>query len=105
MLFSKGALSHYIPYYIVMFWVLTAAGYCLVYFLPKRGVMNFVNAFMVAKFGKMIIYLLLLAIVYLLNIEKDKMFAVAYFVIFILYLIFDTITLNSLAKKNNNKSK
>jgi hypothetical protein len=83
-----------------MFWVLTAAGYCMVYFLPKRGTMNFVNAFMIAKFGKMIIYLAVLVAVCLLDVETGNTFIISYFIIFVLYLIFDTITLNSLAKKN-----
>ena len=100
MLFANGKLSPRIPYYVVMFWSLTAAGYCMVYYLPKRGTMNFVNAFMIAKFAKMIIYLAVLAIVYLLDIETNKTFVLSYFIIFVLYLIFDTITLNSLAKKN-----
>jgi hypothetical protein len=98
-MFAKGALSPRIPYYVVMFWALTAVGYCMVYFLPKRGTMNFVNAFMIAKFGKMIIYLAVLVAVCLLDVEKDNSFIISYFVLFVLYLIFDTITLNSLAKK------
>ncbi|MDR1006366.1 MAG: hypothetical protein LBL74_05840 [Bacteroidales bacterium] len=100
MFFTKGLLSPRIPYYIVMFWLLTGGGYCLLYFLPKNGSMNFVNTFMIVKFGKIIIYLGVLAIAYLLDIEKGRSFALLYFAIFILYLIFDTITLNSLVKKN-----
>jgi hypothetical protein len=100
MLYTKGMLSPNLPYYIVMFWALTAVGYCLIYFIPKRKTMNFVNIVMIVKFGKMIIYIGVLSIVYLSKIETDKMFVVSYLIIFVLYLIFDTITLYSLAKKS-----
>jgi hypothetical protein len=105
MLFFKGTLSPHLPYYIVMFWTLTAVGYCLVYFLPQKNIMNFENIFMLAKFGKMLIYIAVLTFVYMFEIENGKSFTISYLILFMLYLIFDTITLNVLAKKKNNKSK
>lgn len=95
-------LSENLPYYIVMFYVFTAFSYV---FLYKNRKTNFVPTFMITKILKFIVYLFALVIVFLLDIETNVKFAVSYCVIFFLFLIFDTITINQLSKRQVEEEK
>ena len=95
-------LSENLPYYIVMFYVFTAFSYV---FLYKNRKTNFVPTFMITKILKFIVYLFALVIVFLLDIETNVKFAVSYCVIFFLFLIFDTITINQLSRRQVEEEK
>jgi FlaA1/EpsC-like NDP-sugar epimerase len=95
-------LSENLPYYIVMFYVFTAFSYV---FLYKNRKTNFVPTFMITKILKFIVYLFALVIVFLLDIETNVKFAVSYCIIFFLFLIFDTITINQLSKRQVEEEK
>lgn len=95
-------LSENLPYYIVMFYVFTALCYV---FLYKNRKTNFVPTFMITKVLKFIVYLFALVIVFLLDIETNVKFAVSYCVIFFLFLIFDTITINQLSRRQVEEEK
>ena len=95
-------LSENLPYYIVMFYVFTAFSYI---FLYKNRKTNFVPTFMITKILKFIVYLFALVIVFLLDIETNVKFAVSYCIIFFLFLIFDTITINQLSRRQVEEEK
>jgi FlaA1/EpsC-like NDP-sugar epimerase len=95
-------LSENLPYYIVMFYVFTAFSYV---FLYKNRKTNFVPTFMITKILKFIVYLFALVIVFLLDIETNVKFAVSYCIIFFLFLIFDTITINQLSRRQVEEEK
>lgn len=95
-------LSENLPYYIVMFYVCTALCYV---FLYKNRKTNFVPTFMITKILKFIVYLFALVIVFLLDIETNVKFAVSYCIIFFLFLIFDTITINQLSRRQVEEEK
>lgn len=95
-------LSENLPYYIVMFYVCTAFSYV---FLYKNRKTNFVPTFMITKILKFIVYLFALVIVFLLDIETNVKFAVSYCIIFFLFLIFDTITINQLSRRQVEEEK
>lgn len=95
-------LSEDLPYYIVMFYVFTAFSYV---FLYKNRKTNFVPTFMITKILKFIVYLFALVIVFLLDIETNVKFAVSYCIIFFLFLIFDTITINQLSRRQVEEEK
>lgn len=95
-------LSENLPYYIVMFYVFTAFSYV---FLYKNRKTNFVPIFMITKILKFIVYLFALVIVFLLDIETNVKFAVSYCIIFFLFLIFDTITINQLSRRQVEEEK
>ncbi|MEE0268123.1 MAG: hypothetical protein UD103_09120 [Bacteroidales bacterium] len=95
-------LSENLPYYIVMFYVFTAFSYV---FLYKNRKTNFVPTFMISKILKFIVYLFALVIVFLLDIETNVKFAVSYCIIFFLFLIFDTITINQLSRRQVEEEK
>ena len=95
-------LSENLPYYIVMFYVFTAFSYV---FLYKNRKTNFVPTFMITKILKFIVYLFALVIVFLLDLETNVKFAVSYCIIFFLFLIFDTITINQLSRRQVDEEK
>lgn len=99
MFVPRDFITRITPYYILMFYIITLAGYACVYFIPKNGTMRFENVFLMVKIIKFLIYLVVLVVVMLGGIEKNAKFAVAYLSLFIIYQVFDTITLTKLVKK------
>ena len=101
----KEFFSENIPYYVIIFYVMTALSYAGLFYLPKKTKMNFVHLFLITKVLKFIVYLCVLVIVFLFNIETNVKFAISYFALFLLFLIFDTITTNSLSRREAEKEK
>ncbi len=95
-------LSEDLPYYIVMFYVVTAISFVVLY---KKRKTNFVPTFMLTKIIKFLTYIFVLILVFLLDIETNIKFAVSYCIIFFLFLIFDTITISQLSRKEVEESK
>ncbi len=92
-----------VPSYIMMFYLVTTLGYCFLYYNKKKAKMRFEQAYMLTKTIKFLIYIAVLAIVLLCNIEKNVKFAVAYLLLFVFYQIFDTVTILQLSKESDNK--
>ena len=88
-------LSENLPYYIIMFYITTLLCYV---FLYKNRKTNFVPTFMITKILKFIVYIFVLIIVLLLDVETNVKFAVSYLVINFLFIAFDTITINQLSR-------
>ena len=95
-------LSSNLPYYIVMFYLITMLCYV---FLYKNRKTNFVPTFMITKILKFLVYIFVMVIVLLLDIETNVKFAVSYLIISFLFIIFDTITINQLSRKTVEESK
>ncbi|MBO7277050.1 MAG: hypothetical protein J6U84_03710 [Bacteroidales bacterium] len=95
-------LSEDLPYYIVMFYVVTAISFVVLY---KKRKTNFVPTFMLTKIIKFLTYIFVLILVFLLDIETNIKFAVSYCIIFFLFLVFDTITISQLSRKEVEESK
>ncbi len=95
-------LSENLPYYIVMFYIMTALCYV---FLYKNRKTNFVPTFMITKILKFLVYIFVLVIVLLLDIETNVKFAVSYLIISFLFIVFDTITINQLSRKQVEEEK
>lgn len=95
-------LSSNLPYYIVMFYLVTALCYV---FLYRNRKTNFVPTFMITKILKFLVYLFVLVILFFMDIETNVKFAVSYCIIFFLFLIFDTITINQLSRREAEESK
>ncbi len=88
-----------------MFYLCTALSYLALYFLPRKGKMKFMTVFMVCKLSKFVIYLGVLAVVLLLDIESNAKFAISYCVLFALFLVFDTISSSKLSKREAAREK
>lgn len=97
--FLKNYISPNLPYYIVIFYLCTGIGFFLNYFLVKGKKMKFENIFMLTKFGKLFIYIIVFLIVLFLKKENIIPFTILYLILYTLYLIFDTITLKNFSKK------
>jgi hypothetical protein len=67
-------------------------------FLYKNRKTNFVPTFMITKILKFLVYIFVLVILLLLNVETNVKFAVSYLVINFLFIAFDTITINQLSR-------
>lgn len=95
-------LSSNLPYYIIMFYLTTMLCYV---FLYKNRKTNFVPTFMITKILKFLVYIFVMVIVLLLEVETNVKFAVSYLIISFLFIIFDTITINQLSRKTVEESK
>ncbi len=95
-------LSSNLPYYIIMFYLTTMLCYV---FLYKNRKTNFVSTFMITKILKFLVYIFVMVIVLLLEVETNVKFAVSYLIISFLFIIFDTITINQLSRKTVEESK
>lgn len=96
---SKDWIFDSIPYLIILFYSITGISYTLIYLTQKSKKMRFENIFMITKFSKLLIYIIVLIVAILLPVTNIKAFLSSYAILYILYTIFDTITLNQLAKK------
>ncbi|MFA7081709.1 MAG: hypothetical protein WC135_03765 [Bacteroidales bacterium] len=101
MLFFRNNISTNTPYYIVLFYLCTAIGYALTYISVNKKTMKFEHIFMLVKFGKLFIYLIVFLAIIMLEEEKEKImpFVISYLGLYALYLIFDTITYKNFSKK------
>lgn len=99
----KDFLSVYIPYYILMFFFVTFLSYGFMYYAPTKMKLKFEQAFLITRFSKMLIYISVLVIVLLAHIEKNIKFAVAYMILFLVYQVFDVITVKHLSKNNKKQ--
>lgn len=95
-------LSENLPYYIVLFYVMTALCYV---FLYKNRKTNFVPTFMITKILKFLVYIFVLIILLLLEVETNVKFAVSYVVICFSFIVFDTITINQLSRREAKEEK
>lgn len=99
MLFLRNKISMNLPYYIVLFYICTAIGYTLTYYSINKKSMRFENIFMLVKFGKLFIYIIVFSVIILSNTENTIPFVISYLLLYALYLIFDTITFKNFSKK------
>ena len=88
-----------LPYYIVLFYICTAIGYTLTYYSINKKSMRFENIFMLVKFGKLFIYIIVFSVIILSETESTIPFVISYLLLYALYLIFDTITFKNFSKK------
>ncbi len=97
----KEYLSINTPYYILMFYLVTFASYSFMYYAPKKFKLKFEQAFLITKLIKMFIYVAILVIVIFAHIEKNIKFAICYMLLYVVYQVFDTITMKKLVKQSN----
>lgn len=97
--FFKDFIPIKLPYYIVIFYLCTLLGYVFIYFSIKKGKMKFENIFMITKFGKKLVYIIVFLIVLRLKKESLIPFTITYLILYVIYLIFDTLTLKNFTKK------
>lgn len=87
------------PYFILLFYIITGISYSSIYLFVRKKIMKFENIFMISKFIKLLVYIMVIIIYLFINNTNIKAFIVSYAILYILYTVFDTITLSKLAKK------
>ena len=96
---------HSASYYIGMYYVVTIAFWAFLYYAPKKGIIKLEQAYMISKIGKILIYALIFAIVLLFGFEKSAKFAFAYLALYLIYMLFDTVTVMQLVKEHKEENK
>ncbi len=99
LMFFKNYISLNLPYYILLFYLCTGLSYIYTYFSLKKKKMRFENVFMITKFGKLFIYIIVFLILIFLKKENPIPLTITYLSLYVLYLIFDTITLRNFSQK------
>ncbi|MDY4789138.1 MAG: hypothetical protein SO179_01035 [Bacteroidales bacterium] len=99
LLFFKNYISLNLPYYILLFYLCTGLSYIYTYLSLKKKKMRFENVFMITKFGKLFIYIIVFLILIFLKKENPIPLTITYLSLYVLYLIFDTITLRNFSQK------
>jgi hypothetical protein len=99
LLFFKNYISLNLPYYILLFYLCTGISFIFTYISIKKKKMRFENIFMITKFGKLFIYIIVFLIIVFLKKENLLAFTITYLSLYVLYLAFDTITLKNLSQK------
>ena len=99
LLFFKNYISLNLPYYILLFYLCTGLSYIYTYLSLKKKKMRFENVFMITKFGKLFIYIIVFLIIIFLKKENPIPLTITYLSLYVLYLIFDTITLKNFSQK------
>ncbi|MDD3667928.1 MAG: hypothetical protein PHY75_04135 [Bacteroidales bacterium] len=99
LLFFKNYISLNLPYYILLFYLCTGLSYIYTYLSLKKKKMRFENVFMITKFGKLFIYIIVFLIIIFLKKENPIPLTITYLSLYVLYLIFDTITLRNFSQK------
>jgi len=99
LLFFKNYISLNLPYYILLFYLCTGLSYIYTYLSLKKKKMRFENVFMITKFGKLFIYIIVFLILIFLKKENPIPLTITYLSLYFLYLIFDTITLKNFSQK------
>lgn len=99
LLFFKNYISLNLPYYILLFYLCTGLSYIYTYLSLKKKKMRFENVFMITKFGKLFIYIIVFLILIFLKKENPIPLTITYLSLYVLYLIFDTITLKNFSQK------
>lgn len=99
LLFLKNYISLNLPYYILLFYLCTGLSFIFTYLSLKKKKMRFENVFMITKFGKLFIYIIVFLIIVFLKKENLIPFTITYLSLYVLYLIFDTITIKNFLQK------
>lgn len=99
LLLFKNYISLNLPYYILLFYLCTGLAFIFTYLSLKRKKMRFENVFMLTKFGKLFIYIIVFLIIVFLKKENLIPFTITYLSLYFLFLIFDTITLKNFSQK------
>lgn len=92
-------ISKYLPYYTLMYFICTGIGYSIVYNSVSNKKMKFETIFMITKFAKIFVYILILSIIMIKKIDNSIAFAMSYLILYTFYLIFDTITFKNFSRK------
>ncbi len=92
-----------LPYLLVFFLAVTILVHYTLMQVSKKRTLQFSNYFMLVTFGKLIFFLTIILVYFLLNREDALPFAISFFILYILFTVFEVVQSLALAKAKPGK--
>lgn len=94
------------PYLFVFFFSVTLIVHNILLKVSKKRAQNFINIFMLLTFGKLIFYLSIILAYALINREDSIPFIITFFILYVLFTIFEVaLSLSHTKAKQKSSSK
>jgi len=97
----EGSLPAALPYLFVLFFSVTIAVHWVLLKITELKPAKFVSYFMLATFGKLIIYLIVILIYVFTRKEQLLAFILSFFILYIFYTVFEVVSILSQTKEIN----
>lgn len=92
-----------LPFLLTFFFAVTILVHYTLMQVSKKRTLQFSNYFMLVTFGKLIFFLTIILVYFLLNREDALPFAIAFFILYILFTVFEVVQSLTLAKTKPEK--
>jgi hypothetical protein len=92
-----------LPYLYVFFFSVTILVHYTLLLVSKKRTLQFSNYFMLLTFGKLIFFLSIILVYFLLNRDDVLPFAIAFFILYILFTVFEVMQSLALSKSGTGK--
>jgi len=92
-LLPEGSLPAVLPYLFILFFVVTLAVHWIVLKISELKPARFVSYFMLATFGKMVIYFIAVLVYVFTRKEQVLPFILSFFILYIFYTVFEVISI------------
>lgn len=89
-----------LPFLLVFFFSVTILVHYTLMLVSRKRTMQFSNYFMLLTFGKLIFFLSIILVYFLLYRDDVLPFAIAFFVLYILFTVFEVVHSLALSKAN-----
>lgn len=90
-LLPHGYISPALPFLIPLFVITSAGSFYLLFSASGKRFIKFVNAFLLTIVIKLFLYLIIMVTYALLNRQDAVPFLVSFFILYLLYTVFETI--------------
>jgi len=92
-LLPEGSLPAVLPYLFILFFVVTLAVHWIVLKISELKPARFVSYFMLATFGKLVIYFIAVLVYVFTRKEQVLPFILSFFILYIFYTVFEVISI------------
>ena len=103
LIFPPGSLSPALPWMIVLLFAVTAIVHYVLLRITLLNPRKFVGYFMLTTSLKLLIYLVVM-VIYVFNVKEGLLtFVLSFFILYIIYTVFEVVTILSQTKEPNGK--
>ena len=92
-LLPEGSLPAVLPYLFILFFMVTLAVHWIVLKISELKPARFVSYFMLATFGKLVIYFIAVLVYVFTRKEQVLPFILSFFILYIFYTVFEVISI------------
>ncbi len=96
----EGSLTPLFPHLIILFFIITAGIHIVLLRISRMSPGKFVNYFMLVTFIKLLIYFVAVLIYVFTTTEGILQFIVAFFLLYLLFTVFEVATILTQTKEN-----